>query len=110
MEVEHGWLDGMNGIPNGEKNAERATQKRQQKQRYMNCSPRRLKKNYLQIKAQEQLMECPNANRNDFSSQIFQEDVMLQVCSNFLHDIEQIKVELATMRQEMRNRISRTPS
>ena len=28
---------------------------------------------------------------------------MLQVCSSFLHDVEQIKIELATMRQEMRN-------
>ena len=28
---------------------------------------------------------------------------MLQVCLNFLHDVEQIKNELPTMRQEMRN-------
>ena len=28
---------------------------------------------------------------------------MLQVCSNFLHDVKQIKIELATMRKEMRN-------
>ena len=46
-------------------------------------------------------MESPNATRNDFSTQNFQEDVMLQVCLNFLHDVEQIKTELATMRQEM---------
>ena len=28
---------------------------------------------------------------------------MLQVCSNFLHDVQRIKIELATMRQGMRN-------
>ena len=28
---------------------------------------------------------------------------MLQVCSSFLYDLEQIKIELATLRQEMRN-------
>ena len=48
-------------------------------------------------------MECPNATRNEFSTHNVQEDVMLQVCSNFLHDVERIKIELATMRQEMRN-------
>ena len=48
-------------------------------------------------------MECPNATRNDFSTHNIQEDVLLQACSNFLHDVEQIKIELATMRQEMRN-------
>ena len=69
----------------------------------MDYSPRGLKTEYLQIKAQEQLMECPNATRNDFSTQTFQKDVMLQVSSNFLHDVEQIKIELATMRQQMRN-------
>ena len=48
-------------------------------------------------------MECPKATRNNFSTQNFQQYVLLQVCSNFLHDLEQIKIELATMRQEMRN-------
>ena len=48
-------------------------------------------------------MECPNATRNEFSTQNFPEDVMFQVCSIFLHDVEQIKIELAIMHQEMRN-------
>ena len=48
-------------------------------------------------------MECPNATRIDFSTQNLQKNVMLQVCSNFLHDVEKIKIELATMRQEVRN-------
>ena len=103
LEVEHCWPDGMNSIPNAQQNAERATQKRQQRQIYMEYSPRGLKTKYLQIKAQEQLMECPNATWNDFSTQNLREDVMLPVCSNFLHNVEQIKIQLATMRQEMRN-------
>ena len=103
LEVKHCWPDDMNGIPNAQQNAERATQKRQQKQRYRDYSLRGLKTEGLQIKAQEQLMACPNVTQNDVSTQIFQEDVMLQVCPNFLHDVEQIKIELATMRQEVRN-------
>ena len=104
LEVEQCWLDDMEkGISNARQNAERATRKRQQKQRYMDYNPRGLKTKYIQMKAQEQLIDCPNATWKDISTQKFQEDVMLQVCSNFLHDVEQIKIELATMRQEMRN-------
>ena len=103
LEVEHCWPDDTNGIPNTQQNAERTTQKRQQKQRYMDYNLRGLKPNYLQLQTREQLMECPNATRNDFSTHNIQKDIMLQVCSNFLHDVEQIKTELATMRQEMRN-------
>ena len=44
--------------------------------------------NYLQLKAQEQLMECPDATRNVFSTHNIQEDSMLQVCSKFLHDVK----------------------
>ena len=51
----------------------------------------------------KQLMECPKATRNDFSTHNIQEDVLLQVCSNFLHDVEQIRNELPTMHQERRN-------
>ena len=101
--VEHCWPDDMNGIPNTQQNEERATQKRRQKQRFMDCSPRGLKPKYSQLKAEKLLMEHPNATWNDFSTNNVQEDVMLQVCLNFLHDVKQIKIELATMRQEMRN-------
>ena len=103
LKVKRCWPNDMNGITNAQQYAERATQRRQQKQRYMDYSPRGLKTKYLQIKAQEQLMECPNATRIDFSTQNLQKNVMLQVCSNFLHDVEKIKIELATMRQEVRN-------
>ena len=103
LDVEQCWPDDKNGTPNAQQNAERATPKRQQKQRYMDYSPRGLKPNDLQLKARKQLMECPNVTWNVFSTHSIQEDVLLQVCSNFLHDMEQIKNELATMRQEMRN-------
>ena len=103
LQNDHCWSDDINGIPKVQQNAERATQKRQQNQRYRDYNLRGLQPNYLQLKTREQLMECPNANRNDFSTQNIQEDIMLQVCSNFLHDVKQIKTELTTMRQEMRN-------
>ena len=103
FEVEHCWPDDTNGIPNAQQNAERTTQKRQQKQRYMDYNLRGLKSNYLQLKAQEKLMEYPNVTWNDFSNHNIQQDLMLQLSSNFLHDVEQIKIELATLGQEMRN-------
>ena len=103
FEVDHCWPDDINGIPNAQQNAERATRQSGQKQRYMDYNLRGLKPKYLQLKAREQLMECPNATRNDFSTHNIQEDIMLQVWSNFLHDVEQVKNELTTMRREMRN-------
>ena len=46
LEVEHCWPDDMNGIPNAQQNVERATQKRQQKQRYRDYNMRGFKPNY----------------------------------------------------------------
>ena len=103
LEVEHCWPDDTIGIPNSQQNAERTTQKRQQKQRYMDYNQRGLKPTYLQLKSQKQLMEYPNATWNNFSTQNTQEDRMLQGSSNFLHDVKQIKTELASLGQEMRN-------
>ena len=103
QKVEHCWPDNMNGIPRAHKNAKRAKRNRQQEQKYMDYKLRGVKPNYLELKAQERLMEYPNATWNDFSTQNIQEDVMLQISSNFLHDVEQIKAEIATLNQEMRN-------
>ena len=103
LEVEHCWPGNMIGIPRTQQNAELAKQNRQQEQKYIDYNLRGVKPNYLQLKTQERLMEYPNTTWNDFSTQNIQEDVMLQVSSNFLHDVEQIKTELATLRQEMRN-------
>ena len=102
LEVDHCWPDDMNGISNAQQNAERALQ-RKQTQRFMDYRLQGLKPNYLQRKAQEQLMEYPNATLNDFLAHNNQEDVMLQISSNFRHDVEQIETELATLVQEMRN-------
>ena len=103
MEVEPCWPDEMNGIPNAQQNAERPTRKRQQKEKYMEYNLRGLKPNSLQLKAQENLMGYSNAIRNDFSAHNIQKDLMLQVYSNFLHDAEQLKAELTTLSQEMKN-------
>ena len=70
---------------------------------YMDYNLRGVTPKYLQLKAQEQLMEYPNATWNDFSTSNIQEDLMLQVSSSFLLDVAQIKIELATLRHEMRN-------
>ena len=88
LQIDHCWPDDINGIPNAQRNAERATQQKGKKQRYMDYNLRGHKPNFLQLKAREQLMECPNDTRNDFSTHNIQEDIMLQVCSNFLHDVD----------------------
>ena len=103
LEVEHCWPDDTNGVPNAQQNVERTTQKRQQKQRCMDYNLRGLKPNYSQLKAQNQLMEYQNAAWDDFPTHNIQKDVMLQVSSIFLHDVEQIKAELTTLSQKMRN-------
>ena len=102
LEVEHCWPGDMNSISNAQQNEERATQKRRQQQRFINCSSRGLKPRYSQLEA-EKLREHPDATWSDLSTNNIQDDVMLQVCSNFLHDVGQIKIELRSMRQELRN-------
>ena len=69
----------------------------------MDYSLRGLRGRHLQRKAQEYLMEHPNATWNDFSTLIIQKDVYFQVSSNFLNDEEPTKTELATLGQEMKN-------
>ena len=81
--VDKGWPDDMNGINRTQQNAERDAQARQRRQRYMDYSLRGLRPRYLQRKAQEYLMEHPNATWNDFSTHIIQKDVSFQVSSNF---------------------------
>ena len=63
---------------------------------------RRLRPRYLQRKAQEYLMERPNATSNDFCSQIIQKDLMLEVSSTFVSHEAQTKAELATLGQEIK--------
>ena len=51
LQMDHCWPDDINGIPIAQPNADRATQQRGQKQRYIDCNLRGLKPNYLQLKA-----------------------------------------------------------
>ena len=64
--VDKGWPDDMNGIARAQQNAERDAPAGQKRQRYVDYSLRGLRLRYLQRKAQENLMEHPNATWNDF--------------------------------------------
>ena len=101
--VDSGWPDDLNGIEAAQYAAEGAAQGRQRRQRYIDYSLEGLRPRYLQRKAQEYLMENPNATWNDFSTRIIQRDVSFQVSSNFLNDEEQTKAQIATLGQEMKN-------
>ena len=101
--VDKGWPDDMNGIARAQRNTEGDAQARQLRQRYMDFSLREFRPRYLQRKAQEYLMDHPNATWNDFSTHIFQKDVSFQVASKFSNDEEQTKAELAILGQEMKS-------
>ena len=101
--VDKGWPDDLNGIEAANYGAERTAQGRQRRQRYIEYSIKGLRPRYLQRKAQEYLMENPNATWNDFSSRTIQRDVSFQVSSNFLNDEEQTKAQMATLGHELKN-------
>ena len=75
--VDKGWLDDLSVIEAAHHKAEREAQGRQRRQRYIDYSLRGLRPRYLQRKAQEYLMENPNATWNDFSTGIIQRDVSI---------------------------------
>ena len=100
--VDKGWPDDMIGIEGAQQNAERDAQARQ-RQRYINYSLKGVRPRYLQRNAQEYLMENPNATWNDLSTRIIQRDVSFQVSSISLNDEEQIKAQMASLEQEMKN-------
>ena len=101
--VDKGWPDDMEVIVEADRAAERQAQGRQRRQRYMDYNLRGLRLRYLQRKAQEYLMERPNAKRNDFCAQINQKDLILEVSSTFLSHGAQTKAEMATLGQEIKN-------
>ena len=101
--VDKGWPDDLNGIEAAQHVAEHEAQGRQRRQRHIDYSLKRLRPRYLQRKAQEYLMENPNAMWNDFSTRIIQRDVSFQVSSNFLKDEEQTKAQMVTLGQGMKN-------
>ena len=59
--VDKGWPDDMVGIAPGDQNAEPTAQARSRRQRYFDYTLKGLRPRYLQRKAQEYLMEHPNA-------------------------------------------------
>ena len=73
--VDKGWPDDLNGIEAAHYVAEREAQGRQRRHRYNDYSLEWLRPRYLQRKAQEYLMENPNATWNDFYTRIIQRDV-----------------------------------
>ena len=101
--VDKGWPDDMNGIEAAHHAAEREAQGRQGRQRYIDYSLKGLRPRYLQRKAQEYLMERPNATWNKFCAQIIQKDLILEVSSTFLSHEAKTKAELATLGQEIKN-------
>ena len=86
-----------------DQNAERTAQAQQRRQRYLDYTLKVLRARYLQRKAQEILMEHPNATWNDFSIQLINKDVTYQVSSSFLNDQEQNKSQMACLGQELKN-------
>ena len=100
--VDKGWPDDLNGIEAAHHAAEREAQGRQRRQRYIDYSLKGLRPRYLQRKAQEYLMERPNATWNDFCAQIIQKDLVLDVSSTFLSHEAQTKAQLATLGQEIK--------
>ena len=70
--VDKGWPNDLNGIEAARHAAEREAQGRQISQIYIDYSLEELRPRYLQRKAQDYLMEHPNATWNDFCAQIIQ--------------------------------------
>ena len=64
--VDKDWPENMVGITPGDQNAERTAQTRQGRQRYIDYTLEGLRPRYFQRKAQDLLMEHPNATWNDF--------------------------------------------
>ena len=56
----------------------------------------------MQRKAQECLMEHPNATWNDFSTHLNNEDVSYEVSTSFLNDEEQNEAQMASLGQELK--------
>ena len=101
--VDKGWPDDTVGIAPGDQNAERAAQARQRRQRYIDYTLKGLRPRYLQRKAQEYLMEHPNATLNDFLTHVKNKDVSYQVSTSFLNDEGQNKAQMASLGQELKS-------
>ena len=101
--VDKGWSDDMIGIAFGDQNAERTAQAWQRRQRYIDYTLKGLRPQFLQRKAQEYLMEHPNATWNKFLTHLIKKDVSYQVSTSFLNDEEQNKAQRASLGHELEN-------
>ena len=101
--VDKGWPDNMAGVVAAEQPTERTGQARQRRQRFIHYTLKGLRPRYLQRKAQEYLMEHPNAFWNDFSTNLINKYVSYQVSTSFLNDKEQKKARMASLGQELKN-------
>ena len=101
--VDKGWPDDMVGVIVADQDAECTAQARQTRQRYIDYTLEGLRPRYLQRKAQEYLMEHPNATWNDFSIHLVNKDVSYPVSTSFLIDEEQNKAQVASLEQEIKN-------
>ena len=66
--VDKGWSDDLEGILPADHGAERTAQARQRRQQSIDYTLKGLRPRYLQRKAQEYVMENPNATWNEFST------------------------------------------
>ena len=101
--VDKGWPDDMVEVAAADQDAECAAQARQRRQRYNDYTLKRLRPRCLQQRAQEYLMEHPNATRNNFSTHLINKDVSYQVSTSFLNDEKQNKAQMATLGQKLKN-------
>ena len=96
------WPDDMVGIVLGNQNAELTAKTRQRRQRYIDYRLKGLRPRHLQRKAQEYLMEHPNATWNDFSTHLVIKDVSYQISTSFRNDEEQNKAQMSSLGQELK--------
>ena len=101
--VDKSWPDDVVWVAALNQDAESTAQARQRRQRCIEYTLKWLRPRYLQRKAQEYLMEHPNATWNDFSTNLINKDVSYQVSTSFLNDEEQNKTQMASFGQEFKN-------
>ena len=103
--VDKGWPNDLAGVVAADQAAERTAQARQRRQRYIDYTLKGLRPRYLQRKAQEYLMEHPNATWNNFLTHLIIKDVSYQVFTSFLNDQEQNKAQMASLGQELKKNL-----
>ena len=83
----------MVGIAAADHDAEPTVQARQRRQRDIDYTLKGLRPKYLHRKAQEYLMEHPNAIWKGSSTHFINKDEFYQVSTSILNDEEQIKLK-----------------